>query len=239
MTHRALVTGGSAGIGLAIAKKFRSLGYEVHVFDIAEEALKARCAEIGATGHVVNVADYAAVEAAVKSIQEKNGPIDILVNNAGITRDGFLHKMTRENWDLVMDVNLGSCFNTVRALVPTMRERGFGRIINISSMNGQRGQFGQTNYSAAKAGMIGLTKALAQEVAAKGITVNVVSPGFILTEMTGAMPADVLKTEVAKIPAGRIGQPDDIANMVVYLASDMAGFITGATMSVNGGQYMI
>jgi len=238
MTHRALVTGGSGGIGLAIAKKFRALGYEVHIFDVAEETLNARCKEIGATGHVVDVANYAAVEAAVKSIQEKSGPIDILVNNAGITRDGFIHKMSRENWDLVMNVNLGSCFNTVRALAPSMREAGWGRIVNISSMNGEKGQFGQGNYSAAKAGMIGFTKAISQELAGKGVTANCVAPGFTLTDMTAKMKPEILAGETAKIPAGRMGTVDDIADAVAYLASDAAGFVTGHVLSVNGGQYM-
>ncbi|MFN3077138.1 MAG: acetoacetyl-CoA reductase [Alphaproteobacteria bacterium] len=240
MARVALVTGGTRGLGAAIAKALKAAGHTTVVCDVVDEQIAKFTAETGIKGFKIDVGDFASVEAGVKEIESSVGPIDIVVNNAGITRDGFLHKMDPvKQWQAVINVNLGSAFNTARCVINGMRERGFGRIINISSMNGQRGQFGQTNYSAAKAGMIGLTKALAQEAAGKGITVNVVSPGFILTEMTGAMPPDVLKAEVAKIPVGRIGQPDDIANMVVYLASDQAGFITGATMSVNGGQYMI
>ncbi|MBF0129987.1 MAG: 3-oxoacyl-ACP reductase, partial [Alphaproteobacteria bacterium] len=208
--------------------------------DVVDEQIAKFKAETGIDGFKIDVSDYASVEAGVKEIESKLGPIDILVNNAGITRDGFLHKMDPvKQWQAVINVNLGSVFNTCRAVINGMRERGFGRIVNISSMNGQRGQFGQSNYSAAKAGMIGFTKSIAQESANKGVTANIVSPGFILTEMTGAMPPDVLKAEVAKIPVQRIGDPNDIADMVVFLASDKAGFITGATMSVNGGQYMI
>jgi acetoacetyl-CoA reductase len=237
MTHVALVTGASGGIGLAIAKKFRALGYKVHLFDVAEEALKARAAEIGATPHIVDVSNYAAVEAAVNGIL-KTDKIDILVNNAGITRDGFIHKMSRENWDLVLNVNLGSCFNTVRALAPSMRENGWGRIVNISSVNGEKGQFGQGNYSASKAGMIGFTKAIAQELAGKGVTANCVAPGFTRTDMTAKMKPEILEAEKQKIPVGRLGEVDDISEGVAYLCSDAAGFITGHVLSVNGGQYM-
>lgn len=239
MARIALVTGGTRGLGAAIAKDLRAAGNTVVICDIVEEQIVKFTAETGIPGFKIDVSDFSSVEAGVKEIETAVGPVDILVNNAGITRDGFLHKMDPiKQWQAVINVNLGSVFNTCRHVVPGMRERGWGRIINISSMNGQRGQFGQVNYSSAKAGMLGLTRALAQEVANKGITVNAVCPGFILTEMTGAMPKDVLEAEVRKIPIGRIGQPDDIGYMVVFLASDQASFITGATMSVNGGQYM-
>ncbi|MEO5373796.1 MAG: acetoacetyl-CoA reductase [Alphaproteobacteria bacterium] len=239
MARVALVTGGTRGIGAAIAKAMKAAGHTVTVCDVVDDQIAKFKSETGIEGFKIDVGDFASVEAGVKQIESTVGPIDIVVNNAGITRDGFLHKMDPvKQWQAVINVNLGSAFNTARCCVPGMRDRGWGRIINISSMNGQRGQFGQANYSAAKAGMLGLTKALAQEVANKNITVNAICPGFILTEMTGAMPPDVLKAEVAKIPLGRIGQPDDIASMVVYLASEGAGFITGQTMSVNGGQLM-
>ncbi|KAF0135903.1 MAG: acetoacetyl-CoA reductase [Rhodospirillaceae bacterium] len=239
MARVALVTGGTRGLGAAIAKDLKAAGHNVVVCDVVEDQITKFKADTGIEGFKIDVGDFTSVEAGVKEIESKVGPIDILVNNAGITRDGFLHKMDPvKQWQAVINVNLGSAFNTCRYTIPGMRERGWGRIINISSMNGQRGQFGQVNYSAAKAGMLGFTRALAQEVANKGITVNAVCPGFILTEMTGAMPKEVLDAEVKKIPLGRIGQPDDIGYMVAFLASDQASFITGATMSVNGGQYM-
>ncbi len=239
MARVALVTGGTRGLGAAIARSLQAAGHTVVVCDVVEEQITKFKEETGLAGFNIDVSTFSSVEAGVKTIESQVGPIAILVNNAGITRDGFLHKMDPvQQWQAVINVNLGSVFNTCRCLVPGMRERGWGRIINISSMNGQRGQFGQTNYSAAKAGMLGLTRALAQEVANKGVTVNAVCPGFILTEMTGTMPADLLEAEVKKIPIGRIGHPEDIGSMVAFLASDEASFITGATMSVNGGQYM-
>jgi acetoacetyl-CoA reductase len=190
-------------------------------------------------GFNINVADYTSVAEGLKKVEAEVGPIDILVNNAGITRDGRIIKMTREkNWDPVIAVNLGSVFNTCNVLLPGMTERKWGRIINISSMNGQRGVFGQTNYSASKAGIIGLSRSLAMECARDGVTVNVVAPGFILTEMSAAMPKDILDAEVQNIPVQRIGQPEDIAAAAAFLASDDAGFITGQTLSVNGGQLM-
>ncbi|KAF0110215.1 MAG: acetoacetyl-CoA reductase [Rhodospirillaceae bacterium] len=239
MARVALVTGGTRGLGAAIARDLKAVGNTVVVCDVVEEQIAKFKADTGIAGFKIDVGDFASVEAGVKEIESTVGPIDVVVNNAGITRDGFLHKMDPvKQWQAVINVNLGSVFNTCRCIVPGMRERGWGRIINISSMNGQRGQFGQVNYSSAKAGMLGFTRALAQEVAGKGVTVNAVCPGFILTEMTGAMPKEVLEAEVKKIPLGRIGLPDDIGYMVAFLASDQASFITGATMSVNGGQYM-
>ncbi len=239
MARLAVVTGGTRGIGAEIAKALKEAGCKVAVIDVVEDQITAFKNETGIPGYKIDVSNYADVEAGFKKIEAENGPIEILVNNAGITRDGFLHKMTPEQWGAVINVNLTSVFNTCRVAIPGMRDRSFGRIINISSMNGQRGQFGQCNYSAAKAGMIGFSKALAQEGGGKGITVNVVTPGFIMTEMTAKMPKEILDSEVKKIPMARIGVTKDIADMVVYLARDDSSFITGATMSVNGGQYMI
>ncbi len=239
MARLAVVTGGTRGIGAAIAKTLKGAGYKVVVCDVVDDQIAAFAQETGIPGYKVDVSSYESVEAGFKQIEAEQGPIDILVNNAGITKDGFLHKMTPDQWNAVINVNLNSVFNTSRAVINGMRERGFGRIINISSMNGQRGQFGQCNYSTAKAGMIGFTKALAQEGGGKGITVNAVCPGFILTEMTGKMPKEILDAEVKKIPMGHIGQVRDIADAVVYLARDESDFITGSTLSVNGGQYMV
>lgn len=234
----AFVTGGARGIGAQCAKDLQSAGYLVVVGDINAEQIDTFKAEAGIDGVVVDVSSFESVENAAQEIEEKFGTVDILVNNAGITRDGFMHKMDARNWQMVIDVNLGGVFNTSRVFAPGMRERGFGRIINISSMNGQRGQFGQSNYAAAKAGVLGFTRSIAQELAGKGITANAICPGFIDTEMTQAMPVEILEAEVAKIPCGRKGKPEDIASTVVFLASEQAGFINGATMSVNGGQYM-
>jgi acetoacetyl-CoA reductase len=238
MKHRALVTGGSSGIGSAIAQKLLSMDMEVHIFDVADEQLRKMCAQTGAIGHRVDVSDYVSVEQTVSLIKDTHGPFDVLVNNAGIIRDAFVHKMTFEQWNQVIQVNLTSVFNTVRAIAPSMRELGWGRIVNISSMNGLRGQFGQANYAAAKAGMIGFTKSIAQECANKGITANCIAPGFIVTEMTQAMKPDILENEKAKIPMGRLGTVDDIASAVAYLVKDESSFITGQVLSVNGGQYM-
>ena len=185
-----------------------------------------------------NVSSFADCAAAVKAVEAEFGPIDVLVNNAGITRDAMLHKMSEEQWNEVIHVNLASIFNMTRNVIESMRERGFGRIINISSINGQKGQMGQTNYSAAKAGAIGFTKALAQENAKKGITVNAIAPGYIDTEMVTAVPKNVLDQIIAGIPVGRLGMADEIARCVAFLASEDAGFITGSTLTVNGGQYV-
>lgn len=239
MARVAVVTGGTRGIGAAIAKKLKADGFSVAVVDVVDEQIEAFNKETGIPGYNINVADYAAVEAGFAKIAEEVGPIDVVVNNAGITRDGRFIKMTREkNWDPVIAVNLGAAFNTCRVAAPGMAERGWGRIVNISSMNGQRGQFGQTNYSASKAGIIGLSRSLAVELAKGGTTVNVICPGFILTEMTSAMPKEILDGEVKKIPCARIGQPEDIANAVAFLCSEGASWITGETLSVNGGQHM-
>ena len=239
MARVALVTGGTRGIGAAIAKRLKQDGHTVVVCDVVDEQISSFKTETGIPGYNINVADHASVAEGVKKITEEVGPIDILVNNAGITRDGIMVKMTREkNWDPVIAVNLGSVFNTCNVILPGMNERKWGRIVNISSMNGQRGQAGQTNYSAAKAGMIGFSRSVALEAARSGVTVNCICPGFILTEMTAAMKPEVLEASVKLIPLGRIGQPDDIANGVSFLASEGAGWITGETLSINGGQFM-
>ncbi|MBK8907428.1 MAG: acetoacetyl-CoA reductase [Rhodospirillales bacterium] len=239
MARVALVTGGTRGIGAAIAKRLKDVGHTVVVCDVVEEQLKSFTEETGIPGYNINVADHESVKAGVKKIEEEVGPIDILVNNAGITRDGRMVKFTRDkNWDPVIAVNLGGVFNTCNVCAGGMVERGWGRIINISSMNGQRGQFGQSNYSASKAGVIGFTRSVALEVARGGVTANTICPGFILTEMTASMPKEILDGEVKKIPMARIGQPEDIAKAVSFLASDDAEWITGETLSVNGGQFM-
>lgn len=235
----AFVTGGAQGIGAQCALDLRAAGYHVVIGDINADQLKSFEAETSIPGVLIDVSSFESVEKAQVEIEEKFGPVDILVNNAGITRDGFMHKMDPvSQWQSVIDVNLGGVFNTCRVFSPSMRTRGFGRIINISSMNGQRGQFGQSNYAAAKAGILGFTRSIAQELAGKGITANAICPGFIQTDMTMAMPPEILEAEVQKIPCGRMGVPDDISNAVVFLASDQSGFINGATFSVNGGQYM-
>ncbi len=239
MGRVALVTGGTRGIGAAIAKRLKNDGYTAVVCDVVDEQIAKFKEETGIPGYKVDVADTAAVDAMVKQIEGDHGPIDVLVNNAGITRDARMVRMTREkNWDPVLAVNLTGVFNTCHACLGGMAERKWGRVVNITSMNGQRGQFGQSNYSATKAGMIGFTRSIALEVARNNVTVNCIAPGFILTEMTGAMPQEILDGEVAKIPAGRIGKPEDIAAAVAFLASDDASFITGVTLSVNGGQLM-
>jgi acetoacetyl-CoA reductase len=239
MTKVAIVTGGTRGIGLAITKALTADGYKVAAFYHGNEEAAQKCAaETGAAIFKADVSDFAACQAACAEVEKQLGPIALLVNNAGITKDGMMHKMPEENWHAVIETNLTSCFNMCRAVITGMRERAFGRIVNISSINGQKGQFGQTNYSAAKAGMLGFTRALAQESAAKGITVNAICPGYIETEMTGAMPQDVLDSIIRQIPAARMGQPHEIADLVVFLASEKAAFMTGATLSINGGQYM-
>ena len=240
----ALVTGGTGGIGAAICLRLADSGHRVATnYRNEEKAQKWRsqCLELGyeIAIYQADVSNFEQSQALVKRIEEEHGPIDVLVNNAGITRDTTFRKMTPEQWNTVMDIDLDSVFNMTRPVIEGMLNRGFGRIINISSVNGQKGQFGQTNYSAAKAGMHGFTKALAQEVARKGITVNTVSPGYIATEMVMAVPEDIRNKIIAGIPVGRLGKPDEIASMVNYLASDEAGFITGANISINGGQYMI
>ncbi|HIJ37849.1 MAG TPA: beta-ketoacyl-ACP reductase [Rhodospirillaceae bacterium] len=239
MTHRALVTGGVAGIGAAIGKALAANGVEVIAVDIAADKVAQYTKDSGIAAYAMDIANFEEVQKVISEIEAKHGPIDILVNNAGITRDGMLHKMDRKaQWDAVINVNLSGAFNTTRVLAPAFRERGWGRIINISSMNGQKGQLGQANYAAAKAGLIGFTKSVAAEFAAKGVTANCVAPGFILTDMTKAMPPDILAAEAKKIPVGRLGQPEDIGATVAFLASEQASFITGQVIAVNGGQYM-
>jgi acetoacetyl-CoA reductase len=238
MTKVAIVTGGTRGIGRAISDALMADGVKVAgIYHGNEEAAQA-FRDAGGMAVKADVGDFAACQAAVAEVEAALGPVSILVNNAGITRDGFLHKMSEENWKAVIETNLNSLFNMSKAVVTGMRERGWGRIINISSINGQKGQLGQTNYSAAKAGVIGFTKALAYEGAAKGITVNAICPGYIATDMTSAMPEKVLESIIGGIPVGRMGEPEEIAALAAFLASDAAAFITGATLSANGGQYM-
>jgi acetoacetyl-CoA reductase len=240
MARIAVVTGGSRGIGAAISKALKAEGYTV-IANYAgnDEAAQKFKAETGIEVRKWDVSDYAACESNLKKIENEIGPVDILVNNAGITRDAFFHKMSPEQWYQVINTNLNSLFNMTHPIWDGMRSRGFGRVICISSINGQKGQMGQANYSAAKAGDIGFVKALAQEGAAKGITVNAICPGYIGTEMVRAMPQDVLEKRILPhIPVGRIGEPEEIARCVVFLVSEQSGFITGATLTANGGQYM-
>jgi acetoacetyl-CoA reductase len=240
MARVALVTGGTRGIGEAISKALKAAGYRVAAnFGGNEEAAKAFNAESGIPVFKWDVSDFEACKEGVAAVEAALGPVEILVNNAGVTRDAMLHRMTLEQWRSTIGINLDSLFNMTRPVIEGMRTRNFGRIVNIGSINGQKGQFGQTNYSAAKAGMIGFTKALAQENAAKGITVNTVSPGYISTEMVRAMPKEVLEKKVLPlIPVGRLGEPSEVAQAVLYLAADDAGFITGSTLTINGGQYL-
>ena len=236
----AIVTGGTRGIGLDISKALIADGYQVAaIYAGNEAAAKAFKEDTGHAAYKLDVTDLDACTATAEKIEKKLGSVDVLVNNAGITRDGMLHKMSADDWSSVIDTNMTSLYNMCRAVIPGMRNKGFGRVINISSINGQKGQLGQTNYAAAKAGMLGFTKALALESARKGITVNAICPGYIKTDMTGAMDAAVLESIVSQIPQGRMGQPEEIAAIVSFLASEQAAFITGATISANGGQYMV
>jgi len=240
MGRVALVTGGTRGIGKAISLALKADGHTV-VASYAgnDEAANAFTKETGIAIYKFDVGSFEACTDVMAQITRDVGAIEILVNNAGITRDKPLHKMDREHWDAVINTNLSSLFNTCRTVIEGMREQGFGRIVNISSINGQKGQFGQTNYSAAKAGEIGFTKSLALETAAKGITVNAIAPGYIGTEMVMAVPEKILnEVIIPQIPVGRLGQPEEIARCVSFLASDEAGFITGSTLSANGGQYL-
>ena len=239
MAKVALVTGGTRGIGAAISIGLKNAGYKVAAnYCGNDEAARKFKTETSIPVFKWDVGDFAACAAGLKDVEGTVGPIDVLVNNAGVTRDAMLHKMTIEQWDEVLRTDLTSLFCMTRHLIDGMRERNFGRIINISSINGQKGQMGQTNYSAAKAGIIGFTKALAQETAKKGITVNAVCPGYIDTEMVQAVPPKVLEGIVATIPIGRLGKAEEIAKMCVFLAGEDAAFITGATMTVNGAQYI-
>jgi acetoacetyl-CoA reductase len=240
MARVAVVTGGTRGIGQAISIALKKKGFRVAAnYGGNDAAARSFQAETGIPVYKWDVADYAACEKGVASVTRELGPIDVLVNNAGITRDGMLHRMSKESWDAVLRTNLDSVFNMTRLVVEGMRTRKYGRIVNISSINGRKGQMGQANYCAAKAGLLGFTKAVAQENAARGITVNVIAPGYIATEMVAAMPKEVLETKVLPlIPAGRLGTSEEIARCVVFLAAEDAGFITGACLDANGGQYM-
>lgn len=241
MARVALVTGGTRGIGRAISEGLKAAGYTVAAnYASNDEAAAKFKEETGIPVYKFSISDFGECETAIAQIKEDLGAVEILVNNAGITRDKPLHKMTKEDWDAVVNTNLSGLFNMCRNVIDDMRGAGFGRIISISSINGQKGQFGQTNYAAAKAGDIGFTKALALETASKGITVNAVAPGYIGTEMVMAVPEKVLnEVIIPAIPAGRLGQVEEIARCVTFLASDESGFITGSTITANGGQYMV
>ena len=240
MGRVALVTGGTRGIGKAIVKRLKDAGLTVAAgYAGNEENAKKVAEELGVFIVKGSVDNFYDCKRCAQEVEAALGPIDVLVNNAGITRDGFFHKMTLEQWQEVIHTNMDSVFNMTRQVIEGMRERNYGRIINISSINGQKGQAGQSNYSAAKAGMIGFTKALAMESATKGITVNCVAPGYTSTEMVSAIAPAVLEKIVAGIPIGRLGTPEEVAEICAFLASDMASFITGATIAVNGGQHML
>jgi acetoacetyl-CoA reductase len=240
MARVAVVTGGTRGIGHAISIALKNKGCRVAATYAGNDAAARQFqGESGIPVYKWDVADFASCQEGVGRVTRELGPIDILVNNAGITRDAMLHRMTKENWDAVISTNLDSVFNMTRLVIEGMRQRGFGRIVNISSINGRKGQMGQANYSAAKAGLLGFTKAVAQESAARGITVNVIAPGYIATEMVQAVPKEVLETKILpQIPVGRLGTVEEVARCVAFLVADDAGFITGACLDANGGQYM-
>jgi acetoacetyl-CoA reductase len=239
MARVAVVTGGTRGIGRAIAVALKGAGYKVAA-NYGNDDGNARqfAEETGIPVFKFNVGDFAACAEGIKAIEAALDAVEVLVNNAGITRDATMHRMSFEQWNAVIQTNLSSCFNMSRAVIEGMRSRGFGRIVNIGSINGQAGQYGQVNYAAAKSGIHGFTKALAQEGAGRGITVNAVAPGYVDTEMVRAVPKDVLEKIVARIPVGRLGKAEDIARTVLFLVADEADFITGSTLSVNGGQHM-
>ncbi len=239
MARVAIVTGGTRGIGRAICEHLKEDGFTVVAnYGGNDEAAQAFTKETGIAAHKWDVGDHHATQAGCEKVTEEIGPVDVVVNNAGITRDGTLMRMTYEDWHDVMRINLGGCFNMAKACFPGMKERGWGRIVNIGSINGQAGQYGQVNYAAAKSGIHGFTKALAQEGARFDITVNAIAPGYIDTDMVAAVPENVLEKIVAKIPVGRLGQASEIARGVSFLCSEEAGFVTGSTMSINGGQHM-
>jgi acetoacetyl-CoA reductase len=239
MARVAVVTGGTRGIGRAISERLANGGYRVAATYAGNDAAAQQFnAETGIPVFKFDVSDFRACADGVRTIEAALSPIEVLVNNAGITRDATMHRMNWEQWNAVIQTNLASCFNMSRQVIEGMRARGFGRIVNIGSINGQAGQYGQVNYAAAKSGIHGFTKALAQEGAARGITVNAVAPGYVDTEMVRAVPADVLEKIIARIPVGRLGKAEDIARTVLFLVADDADFITGSTLSVNGGQHM-
>ena len=239
MARVAVVTGGTRGIGEAICVALKEKGYIVAAnYAGNDDSARAFSERTGIPAYKFDVSNFAACKDGLAKIAADLGPVDVLINNAGITRDGVMHRMTYEQWEAVIHTNLSSCFNMCRNVIDGMRERGFGRIVNIGSVNGQAGQYGQVNYAAAKSGIHGFTKALAQESAGKGITVNAIAPGYIDTDMVRAVPGDVLKKIVARIPVGRLGRASEIAKAVLYLVDDDNGFMTGSTLSVNGGQHM-
>jgi acetoacetyl-CoA reductase len=239
MARVAVVTGGTRGIGEAISVGLKEAGYNVAaVYAGNEEKAREFSERTGISVFKWDVSNFEACKAGIAKVEAELGPVEIVVNNAGITRDGVLHRMTFEQWNDVVATNLTSCFNMCRNVIDGMRERGFGRIVNIGSINGQAGQYGQVNYTAAKSGIHGFTKALAQEGAAKGITVNAIAPGYIDTDMVRAVPPNVLEKIVAKVPVGRLGKASEIARGVLFLVADEGGFVTGATLSINGGQHM-
>jgi acetoacetyl-CoA reductase len=239
MARVALVTGGTRGIGRAICERLKADGMLVAAGYSGNEAAAKACAdELGIMVVKGNVGSFEDCKRATDAVAAELGPVDVLINNAGITRDGVFHRMTSEQWSEVIRVNMDSVFNMTRQVIEGMREREWGRIVNISSINGQKGQIGQTNYSAAKAGMIGFTKALALENAKKGVTVNCICPGYIDTEMVQAVPENVLASIISQIPVGRLGRGEEIADMVAFLSGEHAGYVTGSTLSLNGGQFM-
>ena len=239
MSRVAIVTGGTRGIGEAISVGLKDAGYVVAAaYAGNDEAAQRFTKKTGIPTFKFDVSDYEQCAEGVKQITGELGPVDVLVNNAGITKDGTLHRMSFDQWNSVIQTNLSSCFNMCHCVIEGMRERGFGRVVNIGSVNGQAGQYGQANYAAAKSGIHGFTKALAQEGAAKGITVNAIAPGYIDTDMVRAVPERVLEKIISGIPVGRLGHADEIARGVLFLVSDDAGFVTGSTMSINGGQHM-
>ncbi len=239
MSRVAIVTGGTRGIGEAISVGLKDAGYDVAAtYAGNDEAAERFTEKTGIAAYKFDVSDYGQCAESVEKIVGDLGPVDILVNNAGITRDGTLHRMSFDQWNSVIQTNLSSCFNMCHCVIEGMRERGFGRIVNIGSVNGQAGQYGQVNYAAAKSGIHGFTKALAQEGAAKGVTVNAIAPGYIDTDMVRAVPERVLEKIISGIPVGRLGHAEEIARGVLFLVADEAGFVTGSTMSINGGQHM-
>jgi acetoacetyl-CoA reductase len=239
MARVAVVTGGTRGIGEAISLGLKDAGYKVAaVYAGNDEKAREFSERTGIAAFKWDVSNFEACKEGLAKVAAELGPVDIVVNNAGITRDGVLHRMTFEQWNDVVATNLTSCFNMCRNVIDGMRERNFGRIVNIGSVNGQAGQYGQVNYAAAKSGIHGFTKALAQEGAAKGITVNAIAPGYIDTDMVRAVPPNVLEKIVAKVPVGRLGKASEIARGVLFLVADEGGFVTGATLSINGGQHM-